>query len=246
MTNRIQFIIPGAQRSGTTFLYKLLDDHPDIFMAKPLKPEPKYFLKDIKELDMNYYLNKYFEEKMVKGKVIGEKSTSYFIRSDIPHKLYNFNPNMKLIFLLRNPIDRAVSNYYFSKNNGLETRDIREALMNEELYADNLNISENPFAYKYKGNYIYFLNNFLRFFNKEKCLLIKSEDLFANTESELKRVYNFLGVNTDFTPSVPMDYKINESVKDINRIPEEIVEYLSSYFEKSNTELMKHFNINFL
>ncbi len=118
--------------------------------------------------------------------------------------------------------------------------------MNEEQNADKLNISENTFAYKSKGNYINYLNEYLQYFNRENCLIVKSEDLFSNTKNELMRIYQFLDVNYNFTPSISMDHKINESAKDIDIIPNDILEYLSSYFEESNIKLMKQFNINFL
>src|SRR5215470_7742197 len=74
------FIIGGAPRAGTTWLYELLDHHPDVHMAKPLNPEPKFFLRDDEYAKgLEYYSRKWFED-VEPSKVAGEKSTDYLER----------------------------------------------------------------------------------------------------------------------------------------------------------------------
>ena len=77
-----EFLIGGAPRSGTTWLYALLDRHPDIHMAKPLKPEPKFFLRDDEYAKgLEYYSKKWFEG-VDASKIAGEKSTDYLESAD--------------------------------------------------------------------------------------------------------------------------------------------------------------------
>ena len=73
------FFIVGAQRSGTSYLYRVLDEHPKICMSKPMRPEPKYFIdKDVSDIDLSDYYEEYFHECDSAVEVYGEKSTTYY------------------------------------------------------------------------------------------------------------------------------------------------------------------------
>ena len=120
------FFIVGAQRSGTTYLYEMLKQHPKINMAQPVKPEPKYFMEHNQD-NLNYhnYIDSFFSSRM-QGQILGEKSTSYYEYESSARLISSTVPKAKIIFLLRNPIYRALSNYYFSVENGLETRKLTD------------------------------------------------------------------------------------------------------------------------
>ena len=90
--------IVGAQRSGTSYLYKILDSHPSVELAKPIKPEPKFFLKKkLFALGKEYYLSRYFDTNNNKNVYFGEKSTSYIERPEAAKRIYNFFPDAKVI-----------------------------------------------------------------------------------------------------------------------------------------------------
>ncbi len=106
-----EFIIGGAPRSGTTWLYELLDRHPDVHMAKPVKPEPKFFLRDDEYgKGLEYYANRWFAD-VEDGKIAGEKSTDYLESPSAAARIARDLPHVKLIFVLREPVARAYSNY---------------------------------------------------------------------------------------------------------------------------------------
>ena len=154
------FIIAGAQRSGTTYLYEVLDEHPEICMSKPVKPEPKYFIEKKKEdLILERYHKSFFNHCSDKTKIFGEKSTSYYERKESVELIAHLLPEVKIIFLLRNPVERAVSNYFFSINNGLEDRSIEEVFLKNKIHPkiDLNNISVNPYNYLGRGEYIQFI-----------------------------------------------------------------------------------------
>src|SRR5688572_26028790 len=96
------FLLAGAQRSGTTFLYHLLDQHPEIEMARPLRPEPKFFLRT--DAGIEDYT------KLFPGKpgahVLGEKSTSYIEHPDAARLARSLLSEPRVIFLLRDPVER--------------------------------------------------------------------------------------------------------------------------------------------
>ncbi|MFW5795459.1 MAG: sulfotransferase family protein [Bacillota bacterium] len=239
-----RFFIVGAQRSGTTYLYKLLDSHPEIYMAKPMRPEPKFFCTDKNfKKGKNYYLYKFDFSK--KHQIFGEKSTSYMTHKETPKRIYNIFPNSKLIFLLRNPIKRAVSNYWFSVNNNLETKSFEYAIKNEEERIKNIKMKDfvnHPFAYKKRGAYIKYINNYLKFFSKEEILILKSENLFWNKEY-YKKVYNFLKVNKSVRPNL-LGEKTNNSKKRNDVLNSELINYLKEYYKEYDQELKSKFGIS--
>ena len=104
MNNRITdiFFIIGAQRGGTTYLYRVLDDHPEIYMAKPLKPEPKYFLSQDCQKNLDSYEKKYFDDAPRGTKIFGEKSTSYYENTSVAKRIKTAYPKSKIILILRN------------------------------------------------------------------------------------------------------------------------------------------------
>ena len=116
------FIIAGAQRSGTTSLYNVCDHHPDIYMAKPGFPEPKFFHVDPEyQKGVDYYSQRYFAEAALFD-IVGEKTANYLEYAHVAGRMRDALGDIKLVFALRNPIERAYSNYVYSRSHGLETR----------------------------------------------------------------------------------------------------------------------------
>ena len=114
MVNLRHFFIIGAQRSGTTSLAKILDAHPQIIVAKPFRPEPKYFINtDYANLDYNEYLRLFFLKKK-NTKLLCEKSTGY-LDNDIfvGKKIKKIIRNFKCIIILSDPIIRDLSQWKF-------------------------------------------------------------------------------------------------------------------------------------
>ena len=126
------FIIGGAPRSGTTWLYALLDRHPDVFMARPVAPEPKFFLvDDLYEKGLQYYSDTWFSTAAA-ASLAGEKSTDYLESGAAAGRIARDLPGVQLIFILREPTERAYSNYLWTRTNGLEIQDFASALVAED------------------------------------------------------------------------------------------------------------------
>ena len=124
-------------------------------MAKPLKPEPKFFLRDDEYAKgLEYYSTKWFEG-VEPSKIAGEKSTDY-LESSAAARIAKHLSHVKLIFLLREPVSRAYSNYLWSKMNGLETEDFATALRlearRERELPERLKFTR-PFSYFSRGLY---------------------------------------------------------------------------------------------
>jgi len=192
------FFIIGAQRAGTTYLYKILDDHPEIYMAKPLKPEPKFFLSQRYRSNLDNYEAYYFGKAPAGTKAFGEKSTSYCENTIVSTRIKAAYPASKIILILRNPIDRAISNYYFSLKNGLETRTPEEVFLAEKpppAYPKEM--SADPFDYLGRGEYLAILENYLKHFNRGQIKVLIFEHL-VNDYERIRQLYNFIGVGETF------------------------------------------------
>lgn len=198
MTGRLpDFIIGGAPRSGTTWLTAALDRHPDIWVAKPLRPEPKFFLVD--ELygeGIATYSDRWFADAPTHG-VAGEKSTNYLESREAAERIARDLPTVKLVFLLREPAARALSNYRWSVMNGMEHEDFASALAleseREAALPPALRYSR-PHAYYGRGLYARLLRPWLERFPSSQVLVRRFEDLVSDPGGTLAVIHDFLGV----------------------------------------------------
>jgi hypothetical protein len=191
------FIIGGAPRSGTTWLYMLLDRHPQIYMAKPMKPEPKFFLVDhLYEQGIEHYARTWFGD-VPAARVAGEKSTDYLESATAAARIHQHLPDVKLVFILREPVERAFSNYLWTRMNGLETETFQRALELEEererTLPERLKFAR-PYAYVSRGLYAELLEPYIARFPREQMLILKFEDLVADPRSVATALHTFLGV----------------------------------------------------
>src|SRR5688500_9503223 len=170
------FIIGGAPRSGTTWLREALRGHPRIRFAEPVQPEPKFFLVDeIYQTGLPSYSSRWFRD-IPPDLRAGEKSTNYLESAAAARRMAEDVPSLKLIFLLREPVDRAWSNYRWSRRNGLESESFERALELEEEREASVPAElrySRPHAYFSRGLYARLLRPFLERFPKEQLLLLR-------------------------------------------------------------------------
>lgn len=191
------FIIGGAPRSGTTWLYEMLDRHPRVRMARPLRPEPKFFLVDEEyEQGLDYYSRRWFAD--IESDVLaGEKTTNYLESEAAACRIAHALPDVRLVFALREPVARAISNYRWSSMNGFETEPLRRALELEEereaAYAGSERYSR-PFSYFSRGLYARLLMPYFDRFPREQILCLRYEDIASDPRRVAGRVHEFLGV----------------------------------------------------
>ena len=122
------FVIGGAPRSGTTALATVLDQHPQIVMARPFIPEPKVFAipwSEPGEVLARYA--QYFGPETV-DLIRGEKSSQYLYLEDVPDEMARLLPETRTIFIVRDPVARAYSHWAWSRRNGFEDLPFDEAL----------------------------------------------------------------------------------------------------------------------
>lgn len=197
------FIIAGTFPAGTGHLYGLLVQHPEVYLAAPMQPECNFFFKTrLYDKGIDYYMKTWFSG--VRGKkAVGERSSLLLSSEKAPPRVAKHLPEMKLIFLFRNPVDRAYANYRFTALAGYEDLTFEEALDAEELRVaeaakDPFWSEIQPHSYYHRGLYAEQLQRWLSYFPPGQMLLMRSDELLRDQSSALRKVYRFLGVDESF------------------------------------------------
>ncbi len=190
-----EFIIGGAPRAGTTWLYHLLDAHPQVRMARPVRPEPKFFLvDDLYRRGLPHYARTWFEG-IPPGLLAGEKSANYLESAAAARRIARDLPAVRVVFILREPAERAWSNYLWSKLNGMETESFEQALAREEereaTYPPTLRFAR-PHSYFSRGLYADLLTPYLNELGQDRVLCLRYEDLVADPEALAIQLHRFL------------------------------------------------------
>jgi hypothetical protein len=239
--------IVGAQRAGTTYLYKVLDSHPEVYMAKPVKPEPKYFMGPANATaGYDAYFSKYFSAA---GDVswLGEKSTSYIESEEAALAIKQTIPEGVILVMLRDPVERAISHYSFTRDHGLEPYDIERALQEEPCRKDNWRVagtSVNPYAYTERGKYAQFLDRWDCLFGRDRLILLVAEQFIGN-QAAISALYERLGIDSGFVPpSLTERVNAGSAGRAACRLPDQIRESLRATFRPWNRELEKRYGLN--
>ena len=178
------FIIIGAAKSATTALTTALLKHPDIFISKP--KEPKFFGRNYRK-GWSWYASRFEDGKSFALR--GEASTMYtskmkkFIHT--PELMYRYLPNLKLIYIVRNPLDRIVSQWRHYRGRHPNCGDFKELI--RDIHMRRLII----------GCSMYFerISRFREFYPDEQIYCMTFEDLLTKPERSLQKTLNFLGVD---------------------------------------------------
>jgi hypothetical protein len=233
------FLIAGAPRAGTTFLYHVLDQHPDVYLAKPRAPEPKFFLIDDEyQKELDYYSQKYFAAARDQ-KAIGEKSTNYLESPAVPQRIARDLPGIKLVFILRNPIERAFSNYLWSKKNGFESLSFEEAIEFEaarEAQYPPVQRYSRPFSYLSRGFYDSLLQPYFDLFRPEQLKFLIAEELEASPRPILDDLCQFLGLEP-LPESIDMPSRVNSARDGAERLNGPLRDRLFRLYEEPNRRL---------
>ena len=231
------FLVVGAQRCGTTYLHELLADHPDIAMARPVRPEPKVFLTDeVVDRGVEWYEQTWFPHAGTAG-LLGEKSTSYLEHPDAVPRVSTVLGSPRIVVQLRDPVERAVSNWGFSRGHGMEDRSITDALtrnLDGPLPWDPQLTSVSPYAYLERGRYADYLGPWLDAFPglvRVQFLeeLVERPDLIGD-------LYEWLGVDGGVRPD-SLGQPVNRGERPEESLDNRLVDRLRDYFHDSDRAL---------
>jgi len=204
------FLIMGAARSGTTSLYEYLVQHPCIepCIVKQLHYFDQYFQRGTNWYKVNFSTiwKKFYSLKIKKNKFITGEATPYYLHNpNAPKRVFELIPNVKLIVLLRNPVERAYSHYKIKKRNHTEELTFEEATQQEKnrIQGEMAKMikNENYFSFIYHrlsyistGLYAEHLERWLKFFPRNQLLIIQSEEFLRDTTKVYNRVLEFLNM----------------------------------------------------
>ncbi|MGM0519943.1 MAG: sulfotransferase domain-containing protein [Campylobacterota bacterium] len=190
--NKPNFIVAGAQKSGTTYIWSILKQHPNIFV--PEKKEINFYnTSATKDFDKGKYLELFNDA--LEYQIKGEASPRYIFYSHVPKMMYELNPNLKLIFILRNPIVRAESHYLHNVRDGVENLSFEKALQEEDFRINKDAFSLRAYSYVSRGLYAKQLKEYFKYFPREQILILKFEDFMKNKQKGFKEIHSFLGTS---------------------------------------------------
>lgn len=197
MENKINTFLIGAQKAGTTSLYDWLGQHSEVEAPEAIKDyhfftNEEFFQKGIKHLDSFY--NK--ESKIV---LHGAVNYMYF-HDKACKRIYEYNPNAKIIICLRNPVNRAVSAYNYFKKTLRETNDFNDALKIELEGKLSTFVEKSNNTYIEHGYYSQQIKPFIEEFGAKNCLFVFFEELIdVNKQKKVMLdVCAFLDIDTNF------------------------------------------------
>jgi hypothetical protein len=205
-------LIIGAQRSGTTSLHEYVTRHPGVWSAR-LTKEVHFFDRHWDEAAGWY--RRYFPGRSTRLRFLRrhgydlsaiDASPYYLFHPDVPRRAAKVCPDARLIALLRNPIDRALSQYKLEVKLGFEdATTFEDALQREATRLDGeegrllkdehyLSFAHQHYSYTIRGHYMTQLERWLKFFPRERLLVLVSEEFFSDPSPENRRIHAFLNV----------------------------------------------------
>jgi hypothetical protein len=222
----LDFVIVGAAKTGTTSLFEYLRTHPEVHLPK--WKETNFFLDHSYQRGVEWYLD-WVLTKAPAGAVCGEASVRYMAGTSrtesagqdgageapppdsveeppeytIPRRIHSALPDVKLIALLRDPVDRCISEYRMAVLQAEEQREVNEALR-DLLKPPRLEEARARFSpttsYVVQGEYGRILAPFFELFGRQRMLVLFTSELSAEPEAVVRRIWEFLGVESDFVP----------------------------------------------
>ena len=236
------FIIIGGQKCGTTSLYRYLVQHPNVYPA--LRKEIGFFNARY-DHDLGWYrahfpsrLERFKAERIHSHKFLtGEADPAYILDPFALRAIKEIIPHVKIIVLLRNPVDRAFSHYQHSARIGVEKLAFEEALAAEDkrvLPQWRKMMAGQPYhgltiyhyAYLRTGHYGDQLEEVYKVFNAEQVLVLQSEAFFGNTQRHFEEVLEFLEL-----PMATVDIRKKHNKGNYNALDDSLRRRLASYFE---------------
>ncbi len=245
------FIIIGAQRAGTTSLFNYLIQHPQILA--PESKETHFFDNEFQtgkhnfERGLPWYLSFFPRRKSLKNiKKTFEATPAYIFNPLVPKKIFDVLPKVKLIAILRNPTNRALSHYFLQKRKGREKLPLLDALKSEEERLEPIirmkdfnSKAYRHFSYKSRGIYINQIERLLKYFPRKQLLIINNENLLIKRVETLKKVFDFIGIDSKINIHNSIDLEPDNVAYYKNEVPSEVYQYLNNFFCPYNEALYK-------
>ena len=197
----VNFVIGGTQKGGTSALDSFLRQHPEICMPDT-KKELHYFDREenfAKAPDHRKY-HAFFDPEP-QHRTIGEATPSYMYWMAVPPRIWSYNPEMKWIVVLRNPVERAFSAWNMETKRGAERLSFKEAIEQETVRCRQaLPLQHRVFSYVDRGFYAHQVRRLFNIFGEDKVLVLLTEELRTDHQNSLRKIFEFLQIDPGFSP----------------------------------------------
>lgn len=207
---KVNAIIIGAGRSGTTTLYKYLENHPDVCFSY-IKEVHYFSVDDLYKRGENYYHS--FWKHCNDRKIKIAADTYLLIDKKAPQRIAKYNSETKIIIILRNPVERAWSSYLYAVNSGYIKENISfiQSIKNEDNYKDADIAVQNNLCNIRQSMYFKHISYWFESFPRKNFLILKTADLKEQPEILLKKLSDFLDITEFKTKNTSI--KANKSAK---------------------------------
>jgi len=196
-SRKLDFIIIGAQKSGTTALDSYLRFHPEIGLPK--YKELHFFnnkrLFRLPALVREIHYHRFFPDFKHPDKRLGEATPNYMVESLFIDRIHAYNPALKLIVILRDPVSRAYSHWNMQRDRGIEHRTFEDAIRENVNEMKKKTFTDQRFNYLQRGEYAKQLEYISRLFPREQVLVLFQKNLLNSPIETMNRITHFLGVS---------------------------------------------------
>ncbi len=203
-------LVIGAQKSGTTSLHHLLASHTEVFF--PARPQEIHFF----DLEENFSRGPAWYEAHFEGwsgeRYCGQTSPLYLYLPEVPGRIAALLPEVKLVAMLRQPIERAYSQYWHEVRFGFEPLSFEAALAAEPARIAQGPVARRHFSYLDRGRYAGQLARFFEVFGRQRVLVLLQEELRASPVAVQRTLADFLGLSPDGFAARPHErWHLNEA-----------------------------------
>lgn len=249
-----EFVIAGEAKCGTTSLYRYILEHPDVLPCD--RKEPKTFIEHRQSL---FYCRSHYPlllQKYLAGAVsgrlpiTGEATAEYLSSPNVPRDIATVLPGIKVIIMLRNPVERAYSDYCMFSNRGRAQYSFEDIVSRSiewlcdpslnDLVEAALHLERFYLRFVARGIYIRNVERWMNWFPEEQILILKSEEFFQNTYEVINQVFEFLGLDPFTIPRTD----IKRKGEYLTNMSEETRRKLDEFYAPYNEKLYQLLGVN--
>lgn len=225
-TGAPDFVIFGAQKSGTTWWFRLIEQHPGVVQPQNQRPELHFFDRLWAEWPTEEHIERYHRYfPRPQGKLVGEKTPEYMNCAWVPPMVKLAAPDAKAIVLLRDPVERYVSGLSHQDRGGLvDDQDIEGQL---RVFGDRVRVVTDAIE---RGLYATQLEWLLQQYPAERLLVLQYEACAADPAAQLSRTFEFLGLPPHELPAEELARPRNKSKLAKVEVPAEHLALLARYY----------------
>ncbi len=238
MTRKVDFVVVGAQKAGTTALFDHLSDDPRLNLSTV--KETHFFDDESVDWARPDYGAYHAHFDLTRPGPMGEATPIYIFWPESLERLAAYNPDVRLILMLRDPVKRAFSHWQMEYARGVETLPFAEAIREGRARLDGKapnHPDRRVFTYVERGFYGEQVERLLGLFPRDRLLVLRADDLRHDPTRTLASAYGFLGMDAPAGPIAPRDVHVARAMDYGSTLTQEDARYLGSLYAADQDRL---------